>query len=104
MIKINFYCIGNLKEKYLRENIKKNLAQSFLDQWEDKSTSSRNPVSDCEELIAALKKMTIYQVGKKKISGAHLGGELLSYKLKYPFLWGFLVCVSFHFLSLDPLT
>ena len=61
-------------EKYLRENIKKNLAQSFLDQWEDKSTSSRNPVSDCEELIAALKKMKDLMTAKK---------ELIKQKINY---------------------
>lgn len=61
-------------EKYLRENIKKNLAQSFLDQWEDKSTSSRNPVSDCEELIAALKKMKDLMTKKK---------ELIKQKINY---------------------
>ncbi len=61
-------------EKYLRENIKKNLAQSFLDQWEDKSTSSRNPVSDCEELIAALKRMKDLMIAKR---------ELIKQKINY---------------------
>ena len=53
-------------EEYLKENIKKNIAQSFLDQWADKSSASRNPVKDCEELINALKKMKELMLNKKQ--------------------------------------
>ncbi len=52
-------------EDYLRGIIKRNIAQSFLDQWEDESSASRNPVQDCKELIEALKKMKNLMTVKK---------------------------------------
>jgi len=45
-----------LKE-YLQTQIKKNIAQAFLVQWENSSTSTRNPVGICEELIKDLTEM-----------------------------------------------
>ena len=52
-------------EEYLRANIRKNLARSFLDQWQDRSSSSRNPVKDCEDLIDSLKRMRNLMLEKK---------------------------------------
>lgn len=53
-------------EQYLCNVIKKELAKAFLVEWQDKTTASRNPVTDCQELVNALKEMRELLVKKNE--------------------------------------
>ena len=43
--------------EYLRNLIKKNVAQAFLVQWSDNTANSRNPIGICQELVSDLQQM-----------------------------------------------
>ncbi len=53
-------------EKYLEAVIKKELAKSFLSEWQNTSSDSRHPVCFCKNVVENVKKMQAALLEKKK--------------------------------------